>query len=867
MSKTFLKRVPLLEDGAFPLRPSFQQLREGRGRESFLRDPRDGGVATALDAETHIQQGPKSFLRRRRSEQIVRRHGLPDNVTSFQPRTIPDPTPLSTGDTKVADFSPETQRTKSPNFVQQRTKDGYKLVPVTSAPSLQDRSTCTMALPPHLRKKKVQTPATSTGQSEQVEPGLPSDGPPAVSPAATAAVAVAIADAAAAAAVAETPATVEGAASTFAYYTNVGESVEPDNQPAKQPQTDDIRAKLESLGAKVSDPSPGRPSLVPYSESTEYEDTMARKRVVKTQHKATEDQHAIHATKFQGDQPVLKRDAKVVQSSPHGMTRSPGEHSLQVKPDPKAKQSPPHESGRGSGRGRGRGRGRGGFGSSQARESRWPTAAEQRADPHRWDIRWDDEESRKMSTISDFESVCADDGGARGKRNKRGKAGGNQEHQLADYSGGWAPPPVDWDSRPGFRNNQSAEQIEKWQTAVADEICAPHGYSALPSSELQTWNDLAPRYWVPTSFGKESVVAFWNKITDPDNMSPKCYHEGDLVGVQPWWLKYQSVASSALQAYPHPYISGVDPNESRDERLARENDRGSHFHAENRKRTELAKKEAKRQLLRKAQDKTQKIRKTTQRLEVVQRIKVGVDLYIRGALAEDIESIRTIYNHYVTYSTCTSEVESLSADQILEKLHRVRESQLPFLVACERGAKIRVRKNRNEDGPVILPDKVVGFGVADEYLGSQGMYRLTAKLEIYIASHSLGKNIAKCLADKLLGLLDSGYVESGGYDVEGDEAEGIGPSRVVNNLIINLPYDRPETFERKKRWITEGLRFGQVGNLEGIGERDGKRYRPDISLWDLSKANRGYSVSLAIFQRKTGLVFSDASPTFAMDPV
>lgn len=81
--------------------------------------------------------------------------------------------------------------------------------------------------------------------------------------------------------------------------------------------------------------------------------------------------------------------------------------------------------------------------------------------------------------------------------------------------------------------------------------------------------------------------------------------------------------------------------------------------------------------------------------------------------------------------------------------------------------------------------------------------------------------------DKLLGLFDDCYCEKGGYEVEGDEAEGVGSKRrTLQNLVIEMPYDKPETLEWKKRWLVNWAGFEYVGDLDSLGLKDGKTYVP-----------------------------------------
>ena len=137
----------------------------------------------------------------------------------------------------------------------------------------------------------------------------------------------------------------------------------------------------------------------------------------------------------------------------------------------------------------------------------------------------------------------------------------------------------------------------------------------------------------------------------------------------------------------------------------------------------------------------------------------------------------------------------------------------------------RKKKKKNaDDEDIILPDVVVGFAISDDFNDLQGTYRFTAEVEIYVDSKHYMKGIGKCLADKMLGMLDpKGWTEHGGYETYGEELEGIGHSRLIKNIIVNLPHDRPEHLEWKGRWLEGWLGFKRVGLLNGIGTKNGRR--------------------------------------------
>jgi hypothetical protein len=168
---------------------------------------------------------------------------------------------------------------------------------------------------------------------------------------------------------------------------------------------------------------------------------------------------------------------------------------------------------------------------------------------------------------------------------------------------------MDWDSRPAFRDNQSAKQIYAWRDAAEDAIVGLD--TTVPRKELTAMSDaypeVAPRYWIPIVIGNEAPQTFWNELLK--STEPKPTDEGDLDGAMPWWELYESSTGNLLKVREQPKIEGVDPDETRNERLARENDLGSDRHTENRKNFEKAKRDAEREKRRRAQEKSRKISK------------------------------------------------------------------------------------------------------------------------------------------------------------------------------------------------------------------------------------------------------------------
>lgn len=467
------------------------------------------------------------------------------------------------------------------------------------------------------------------------------------------------------------------------------------------------------------------------------------------------------------------------------------------------------------------------------RDSKWPKHSEiPKGDPERWAIKWDDNYGEACS----IDSARADSGwGGEGKLKPATPKDGIDPETgflLTDFSGNWAPAPINWDSRPAFRAEQSVETIEKWQCNIESamagsnwkvpqsDLVAPDGqtYYFAPDpkrGDLLIQGDPAPRDWVPLFIGTESPKMFWSKLIA--SKTPPPVDEGDLDGVKPWWETYVNSYSCSVKPCEHPADNGVQPTETQQEKFRRENDNGSLHHAENRKRAEIAKKDADREKRKKAMEKAKKLSVPA---GPSREVKSELKLYLRPACPEDLPRITEIYNYYVENTVFVPETERRNDNDMLQRYNDVIMKKMPFIVACERGSFLKSRKGRGE--PIALPEKLVGFAHADDHHDLKGMYRFTSDVEVYVDATQYMKGIGKCLTDKLLAMLDPDYVERGRYDVEGAALEGTGPSRVISNIIATVPYGKADGIEWKSRFLTDFGGFTQVGRMEGVGVKLGK---------------------------------------------
>lgn len=102
---------------------------------------------------------------------------------------------------------------------------------------------------------------------------------------------------------------------------------------------------------------------------------------------------------------------------------------------------------------------------------------------------------------------------------------------------------------------------------------------------------------------------------------------------------------------------------------------------------------------------------------------------IRQATESDAEVIANIYNHYIQNTVITFEESVISAVDIIDRIAKVKNSGLPWLVAEEN-------------------TEVIGYSYATQWNG-RSAYRHTAETAIYLSHTSLSKGWGTKLYDAL----------------------------------------------------------------------------------------------------------------------
>lgn len=80
------------------------------------------------------------------------------------------------------------------------------------------------------------------------------------------------------------------------------------------------------------------------------------------------------------------------------------------------------------------------------------------------------------------------------------------------------------------------------------------------------------------------------------------------------------------------------------------------------------------------------------------------------------------------------------------------------------------------------------------------------------------------MLDKILGILDSTYINRGGYEFVNtpglDTTYLSGGRRTIGSIIVNMPYnkDNPTTLDWGERWLKK-FDFSKVGDVPDIGRK------------------------------------------------
>lgn len=154
---------------------------------------------------------------------------------------------------------------------------------------------------------------------------------------------------------------------------------------------------------------------------------------------------------------------------------------------------------------------------------------------------------------------------------------------------------------------------------------------------------------------------------------------------------------------------------------------------------------------------------------------------IRNATVDDAAAIAAIYNPYVANTCTTFETDTVSAQDMRERLAEADELQLPWLAATESGS-------------------VVGYAYASRWKG-RCAYRHSAESTVYLDQSSRGQGIGRALYTVLIDRLRAQGIHTviGGIALPNDASialhERLGFEKVAHFKQVGF---------KRNRWIDVG---------------------------------------------------------------
>ncbi|KAF1965489.1 hypothetical protein BU23DRAFT_545965 [Bimuria novae-zelandiae CBS 107.79] len=374
--------------------------------------------------------------------------------------------------------------------------------------------------------------------------------------------------------------------------------------------------------------------------------------------------------------------------------------------------------------------------------------------------------------------------------------------KLIDWNGDWLPPPESWSARHTFTDRHFGASIEKWINGH-HQSCVVNLTDLLAEADYLGHEEIAPRTWIPTRIEGDAPQLFWQALP---SRAPPPLSDIDISEYRPFWEEYTQ-DSDFLNPLQHPAKSVLDME---DEENARP---GAGRSLEQNLRNIAQKKTAHNRRRKQKQNRPIAMQELPPPSHPGYRPLANV--YFRPVVPADATSIQELYNHYVRQSISVPEFKDRSLNEIVDRIHAITAEGLPYIVAVQKGPRQRGHQD-------YVNERIVGMAFMDDFCDKGSLYRFTFELEFYVHPDFLRQNIAKCLLDRLLEMVNTSYPAKGGYEwINHGEYLKYGSRRVVKAVLCNVPYpDKEDT-----KWIGEFMRkfgFHERGDLLKVGHKLGK---------------------------------------------
>ena len=447
------------------------------------------------------------------------------------------------------------------------------------------------------------------------------------------------------------------------------------------------------------------------------------------------------------------------------------------------------------------------------------------------------QEDQNLSNMDqvDVASDQADAGDANATRLKLNQTTGDLSLDIRDFNGGWAPAPVDWDDRTQYRDPNLKSRVLTWADghdfdlenyldpqsfSDGEQVNVPPRFVSKPKTPefLDALGELCPHEWMPIEIEVEGEPfnSWWQRQLQSPPERELVKDDDDFT--KPFWERYTGWHHDQLSQLKVP-DARIDQS---DNDMVKYNKGSSH----NAMLTVGNSKQLK--IERAKRDKKERLRMEHERLCYVpppNPHSPKVNLYVRPAEMRDVPQLLEIWNHYMENTVYDPKTSGLQADEVGERLTDIREAKLPFLVAVDRSAR-RARGPRFSGNQG--PERLLGFAYADDFNDSDGMYRYTVEIDVFVRPEVLNKGVGRTLLDRLVSVLDPDYVPKGGYEwtcSPDDEFKyASGGQRVLEWIFVWIPHESND--KARRVWMTDWLKrfnFEEKGYMVDMGRKLGKK--------------------------------------------
>lgn len=395
------------------------------------------------------------------------------------------------------------------------------------------------------------------------------------------------------------------------------------------------------------------------------------------------------------------------------------------------------------------------------------------------------------------------------------------EASLVGWDGNFVPPPVDWEQRPRFGNDQEhfKADFRNWlgqtvQHTLGVDATPKLSFERVPSEVVSDINlhpdglGFVRRHATVNASNAKHYGYDFSTDDFPKNADQPADFDADwrVDSSLPQNVKYRDETTNDLIA--------------KKMQLVERDTRRYEAHLEGRKAS---------------QEKADAIISAAKPADSP---RPKINLYLRPALDGDVPGMTEILNWHIANGVRTSELLPISELDMRSRLNMVKQSKLPFIVAIERTRKkARQKTARRSDNPdagyhgVVKDEHVVGWVSATDWSAVDYVECISADLELYVAHDYRQKGIGRCLMEAVLDATDRGYMKKGKCDFtvapEMRHMFSSGGMRDLHKIIFQVrSYNSPLPREKQIKHDAYVGNYDDMVNGGGGGWGDSETAKP-----------------------------------------